>query len=114
MSKINKRKYKIGYKKLKNVNLFEEFTPVTEDTGFGGNFKDEFNSVFYDMNIMHLLFDEGYLDPAGNMKSGLSYADLNDFLEKNAGTKDYFDGDESVEAWVVNSMENFRQFTNKY
>lgn len=58
--------------------------------------------------------DEGYLENNGTLKGGVSYMDTNDDLEKNMGIKDFFEGDDSVEAWIVNTMDNLREFVNKY
>lgn len=115
--KPNRVKYNVGYKKLKNVDLFEDFAATNaanEGTGFGPNWKDELQSVWYDLNIMNYLLDEGHLGLDGGLVNGVSYTDLNRDLEEDMGTKDFFDSDDSVEAWVVNTMENLRQFANKH
>lgn len=116
IGKPNKNKYFVGNKKLKNVKMYEEFgneAPVNEGES---RFGQELESNFFNLNIMHMLMDEGYLAPDGRMKEGVTADDMNSFLtdQLGEGTKDFFDGDDSVEAWVLDTLDELHKFAAKY
>lgn len=61
---------------------------------------------------MNLLFDEGYLTPEGEADD-VSFEDINNFLQEEVGTKDFFDSNESIGAWVINTLINIKDSINK-
>jgi hypothetical protein len=110
--KVSRRKYFVGNKKLKNVELFEGFNVSEGDRG--GNFASDLENVWSELNIMHLLMDEGYLEKNGTLMGSVTYKDANDFLWREHNIRDFFDSDQSVENWVLDTMEHVREFGNKY
>jgi len=114
IGKLKKSKHFVGTKKLKNVKMYEDFEETTPvDEGRGNSVKAAIDSVWYDINIMHLLFDEGYLNDNNEIADGVDYKDVNAFLEEDAGAKDFFDSNESMNAWVVNTLDSVKETLNK-
>lgn len=95
--------------KLKNVKMFEDFG---SDNLNEGSFKEELDNAWYNINIMHSLMDEGYIDNNGQITT--SFQDANDFLNKEHGEDNFFSSDNSVKTWVINTMEDIKQFASKH
>jgi len=98
--------------KSNNLKTFENFINES-NVNESSSFRAELDSNFYNMNILNLLMDEGLLADDGRVKDGVSVDDLNSFLEQNAGTKDFFEGD-SVEAWVLDTLSELHKFAAKF
>lgn len=118
IGKLNKNKHFVGNKKLKNVKMYEEFegAQVNENKR---SFAQDLESNFYNLNILNALIDEGYCSEDGRLKEGVSLSDINDYLEKEHGARDFFDAGElsegeALEAWVLDTLDELHKFASKY
>lgn len=73
-------------------------------------FKSEFDSIYSNINTIHLLNDEGYLDGV-RIKDGVTYKEINDFLGSSGFN---FNSDEDVYGWIKNVMTDVCDFGEKY
>lgn len=116
-NKPTKRKHTVGYKTLKNVQMFEEFENKGGSISESANsFESELSNLMYDMNLLNLLQDEGYMDGA-RLADGVSYTDANDYIksERNVeGGEDMFSSDDDVYTWVINLIDQMEDFAKKY
>lgn len=114
-----KKKVTIGYKKLKNVDSFDQFDINKEELQGGVNesnsmFSSDLESVWNSLNILYTLNDEGYMNDNGSLKS--NSADAVDFIDAEMGMdmSDDWDSEGGFDAWVQSTMDEIREFGSKY
>jgi len=109
--KTKKNKYTVGYKKLKNVQMFEEFSHVDERNSTWGA---ELESLWADLNTLYSLQDEGYLNDNGSLK--VDPSDAIDFTRDELGqdNSEIWSTEEKFDAWVKGVMKDAKDFGTKY
>lgn len=115
----NKKKVTIGYKKLKNVDSFDQFDINKEELQGGVNesashFFTDLDNVWEDLNILSLLWDEGYLNDNATLK--VDVADVLDFLkgELSLELNEPWQTAADFDKWVKDVMQGVRDFGEKY
>ena len=95
-------------------------------TGFKKSFHEDLDDIFYDLNMLHYLCDEGYLDRQGNIAVGrymdkhgnpkdTCYHDINYGLENLPGYDDVkFKSDREVTKWVVGVVKAAQKLGSKH
>jgi len=86
---------------------------LNEDTGLPNTLKDHFEDIWNSLSLFVALQDKGYLADNGSIKGGVSYEDINNFLEdENLGGT--FTSNEDVEDWIhkILSHLGFKKIIN--
>lgn len=100
MAEDKKKKVTIGYKKLKNVDSFDQFDIHKEELQGGvnesSNFDSDFNELLSTLNYLDAMRDEGYIKN-GNWAVG--FEDLS-----NEQTEGRFTNDAEMDKWLTNIL----------
>ena len=97
LGKVNKRTFKTGAKKLKNIKMFEELGEELNE-GKQQTAGDLVEQIWNDANFLYYLIDEGYIDKNLKPVKGMTDQEINKALKADFGSefKDHqFSGSEA-------------------
>lgn len=97
------------------IDEFDEFDESDESTG-ASEFEGDIDSLWAELNTLHLLQDEGYLNGPWVTRgpNRVDYTDINDYLKSQGNEKDMFDSNEDVYTWVMNLLDSMGEISVKY